>query len=104
MQLAYPPKGPPDEPLAYPSKIFFSHPFHLIPHYPAQRRRPQHFAVRTVFQNVHDQLAVVGVRQAQQVAAVAFTLAALLGVPLLLRHPAGALGAKAQARPAHRTA
>ncbi len=57
--------------------------------------------MRAVFEDVHDQFAVVGVGKAQQVAAIGLLLAFLLRVPLLLRDPAGALGGEAQARPAH---
>ncbi len=56
--------------------------------------------MRAVFEDVNDQLAVVGVGQTQQVAAVGCVLADLVGVQLLLRHPARALDAEAQACPA----
>ena len=55
--------------------------------------------MRAVFQDVHDQLAVVRVGDAQQVAAVWLQLALLLGVPLLVLDPRGALRAETQARP-----
>jgi len=62
----------------------------FLPHQLPQRFRCQHFNIRTVFQDVHEQLAVIGIRQFQDVAPGVIKVALLFRVLLLGSHPARA--------------
>jgi len=69
--------------------------FHLL----AQRQRRDDFGIRAVFQDIHQQLFRIAVRQFQFVTAILEHLSLLLRMPVFIGHPARRVRRKTDRRP-----
>ena len=61
-----------------------------------QRIRRDHLHIRAVFEDVHDEFLVVGIRDAEFVVTIIYPAALLVGVPGFVGNPAGSVSGKAQ--------